>query len=202
MENMQDNIQNFGENAAQGAQNAADKVAQGADTVKEKLSEDVKYSGDKMSEAILSAKEKLPNVTPTPPGFKPQSSVNDLKSRLEWGEPGFTILDVRDREIYNDGHIMGAMPMPIDELVDRATPALDINRDIYIYADSDDQTAQAASQLRQAGFQKVAELKGGLAAWKAIGGPTEGAVEGLSAPDAGDYNVAARLATEKRVRQQ
>ncbi|MCL1473435.1 rhodanese-like domain-containing protein [Argonema antarcticum A004/B2] len=135
----------------------------------------------------------MPNITPTPPGFKAQSSAHDLKSRLEWGEPAFTILDVRDREIFNDGHIMGAMPMPIDELVERAKPSIDLNRDIYVYADSDEQTSQAVNQLRSAGFEKVAELQGGLAAWKAIGGPTEGVSESRTPAGADDYNVVDRL---------
>lgn len=182
-------------------QQAQDAVSEGMENVKDKLKEDYHNAGDKVSDAILTAKEKLPNITPTPPSLKAQSSANDLKSRLEWGEPALTIIDVRDRDTFNEGHIMGAMPMPIDELVDRAKPALALNRDIYVYADSDEQAAQAANQLRVAGFSNVAELKGGFAAWKAIGGPTEGIVESQTPPDAGDYNVVSRLATEKKVRE-
>ncbi|WP_338022467.1 rhodanese-like domain-containing protein [Argonema antarcticum] len=193
MENIQDKAQEAKNNISEGIQKAGDKVSDAGQTVKEKLSDDIKYSGDKVSEAILSAKEKMPNITPTPPGFKAQSSAHDLKSRLEWGEPAFTILDVRDREIFNDGHIMGAMPMPIDELVERAKPSIDLNRDIYVYADSDEQTSQAVNQLRSAGFEKVAELQGGLAAWKAIGGPTEGVSESRTPAGADDYNVVDRL---------
>ena len=183
-------------------QQAKENLSEGMENVKDKLKQDYHQSGDKVSEAILTIKDKLPDITPTPPGFKPHSSANDLKARLEWGEPGFTILDVRDRDTYNNGHIMGAMPMPIDELVDRAKPALPLNRDIYVYADSDDQTAQAANQLRDAGFYNVAELQGGLPAWKAIGGPTEGVMEALTPPDAGEYNILSRLATEKKIREQ
>ncbi|MGA9380060.1 MAG: rhodanese-like domain-containing protein [Phormidium sp.] len=176
-------------------ENLSDKIHEAQDTVKEKLSDDIKYSGDKVSEAILNAKEKMPKITPTPPGMKAQSSANDLKSRLEWGEPAFTIFDVRDRETYNNGHIMGAMPMPKEQLSQgiEPSPSLALNRDIYVYSDSDEQTSQAASQLRNSGFVNVSELKGGLAAWKAIGGPTEGVVESMSPPDAGDYNVVSRI---------
>lgn len=189
MENMQDNVKNI-----------QNKVSEGADNVKEKLSEDVKHSGDKMSEAILSAKEKLPNITPTPSKMKPQSTAHDLKSRLEWGEPAFTILDVRDRDTFNNGHIMGAMPMPVDELADRAGSAIDVNRDVYVYADSDEQTSQAASTLRQAGFSAVSELQGGFAAWKAAGGPTEGIIESRTPAGADDYNVVDRLKTHEQTK--
>lgn len=132
-------------------------------------------------------------VIPPQPPIEAQSDVHVVKSRLEWGEPAFTILDVRDRPIYNEGHIMGAMTMPIDELVDRAVPALDKSRDIYVYGATEEQTAAAAKMLRSAGFKHISELKGGLAAWKAIGGPTEGIIESQTPAGSDDYNVVDRL---------
>ena len=145
-----------------------------------------------VDEKIAEAKEKLPNITPTPPGLKAQASSHDLKSRLDWGEPGLTIIDARDRESFSKSHITGAVPMPVDDLVERAQSSLEYNRDIYVYADSDEETAQAAAELRAAGFIKVAELKGGIPGWKAIDGPIDGAVEHANpGPDA--YNVFSRL---------
>lgn len=139
------------------------------------------------------ANNLVDNIIPQQPPIEPQSDVHVLKARLEWGEPAFTILDVRDRQSFNEGHIMGAMPMPTDELVDRAASSLDKSRDIYIYGATEDESAQAVQSLRSAGFEHVSLLKGGLAAWKAIGGPTEGIVEALTPPGAGDYNVVARI---------
>jgi len=132
-------------------------------------------------------------IIPPQPPIQAESDVHTLKSRLEWGEPAFTILDVRDRRTFNEGHIMGAMPMPIDELVDRAAASLEKSRDIYVYGGNDEETAQAAQQLRSSGFEHVSQLKGGLGAWKAIGGPTEGIIESKTPPGADDYNVVARL---------
>ncbi|MEC4812913.1 MAG: rhodanese-like domain-containing protein [Scytonema sp. PMC 1069.18] len=143
----------------------------------------------------------IDNIVPNQPPIDPQSDVHGLKSRLEWGEPAFTILDVRDRNTYNQGHIMGAMPMPIGELVDRAVPTLAKSRDIYVYGDSDEQTAEAARMLRSAGFEHVSELKGGLAAWKAVGGPTEGIIESRTPAGADDYNVVARMQNHAETQQ-
>lgn len=141
---------------------------------------------------ISDIKEKLPDLTPTPPGLKAQASSHDLKARLDWGEPGLTIIDVRDFESFNKSRITGAQPMPIGELVDRAKSSLEPVRDIYIYGETDAQTAEAANLLRAAGFLKVAELKGGIPAWKAIDGPIDGALEhDTPGPDA--YNVFSRL---------
>lgn len=147
----------------------------------------------KIEDSILNAKDKLTEATPTPGMQMPQSSAQSLKDRLQWGEPAFTILDVRDRSAFNEGHIMGAMSMPMDELPQRAIDSLERNRDIYIYGENDEHSAQVASKLREAGFERVSELRGGLAAWKAIGGSTDGTIESRAEADQSAYNVKDRL---------
>ncbi|MBN3871788.1 MAG: hypothetical protein HWQ23_16325 [Nostoc sp. JL33] len=132
-------------------------------------------------------------IIPPQPPIESQSDAHVLKSRLEWGEPAFTILDVRDRNTFNEGHILGAMPMPINELVERAVASLNKSRDIYVYGANEQEGTEAAQQLRSNGFEHVSQLKGGLAAWKAIGGPTEGIIESTTPPGADDYNVVDRL---------
>lgn len=114
------------------------------------------------------------NMITIPEPLKAKSQVADLKKRLDWGEPALTIIDVRDRDAFNTNHITGAIPMPMDVLLQRATDSLELIRDIYVYGETDQETEAAAAQLRQIGFQNVAELVGGLAAWKAAGYPVEG----------------------------
>jgi rhodanese-related sulfurtransferase len=140
------------------------------------------------------ANNPIENIIPNqPPVDQKKSDAHVLKSRLEWGEPAFTILDVRDRPTYNDGHIMGAVSMSMDGLGDAAAESLAKTRDIYVYGASDADTTQAAQALRSKGFENVSELKGGLAAWKAIGGPTEGIVESRTPVGKDDYNVVDRM---------
>jgi len=179
--------------------NLESAVKDAADSAKDTAESASQNVADAANKAGQTAKNALNNVVgdviPSQPPIAPQSDAHQLKSRLEWGEPAFTILDVRDRTTYNEGHIMGAMPMPMDELVDRATPTLAKSRDIYVYGASEEETNQAAQALRSAGFHHVSELKGGLAAWKAIGGATEGIVESMTPAGADDYNVVDRLKT-------
>lgn len=151
------------------ADNAADQAKEGLENAEEKAMSDINRSVD-------AVKEPARQATPVPEKFDTVSSASDLKSRLDWGEPALTIIDVRDREAFNDERIMGAISMPMEELVDRAPETLEKNRDIYIYGDSDELTSQAAMQLSDAGFDKISALRGGLPAWKAIGGTTEGRV--------------------------
>ncbi|MBW4659975.1 MAG: rhodanese-like domain-containing protein [Drouetiella hepatica Uher 2000/2452] len=144
-----------------------------------------------IEDAIAAAKDKLPDITPTPPAFHSQATAHELKSRLNWGEPGLTILDVRSHEAFGDRRIMGAMNMQLDELP-QAAQSLASNRDIYVYGENDEESATAATRLRDAGFVKVAELKGGLAAWQEIDGSVEGIATNEN-PGSDAYNVGSRL---------
>lgn len=111
---------------------------------------------------------------PVPKPLKSVSTVFDLKDRLDWGEPALTIIDVRNRSFFNESRISGSISMPMDELVARASVSLESERDIYVYGGTDDVTASAATKLREAGYENVAELTGGLGAWQAASGATEG----------------------------
>jgi len=124
---------------------------------------------------IEAVKSTLTEPLPTPPEMSgTKATPHEILQRLNWGEPALTIVDVRDREAFNSEHIQGAISMPADQLPQSAEPALDRKRDIYIYSDGDDRAAMAANGLREAGYISVAEIDGGLAAWKAIGGAMDG----------------------------
>jgi rhodanese-related sulfurtransferase len=133
---------------------------------------------DKMESAVEAAKSIVTSPLPHPPDLKAQSTPKELKERLDWGEPAFTIIDVRDRESFNREHITGAMDMPLSEVASVADKSLARERDIYIYGNNDEEASQAANQLRQEGFQRVSQIQGGLEGWKAVSGPVD-AIPGL-----------------------
>lgn len=139
------------------------------------MSETSEQINQAVSEGVTNVKQAITAPLPHPPSLHTQASPREMKERLDWGEPALTILDIRDREAFGFEHIKGAMCMPLTEqFVDTVCNSLEPERDIYLYGNSDEETAQAASQLRQAGFSRVAELKGNLDAWKTINGPVEG----------------------------
>ncbi len=113
------------------------------------------------------------NFIPHPQQIQDKSRAYELKERLDWGEPALTIVDSRDRQSFQESHISGAIVMPPEELVARALETLELERDIYIYRDTDEETAIAAAELRAVGYTHVSEIRGGLAAWKAFGYPVE-----------------------------
>ena len=112
-------------------------------------------------------------IIPIPQPLQARSLVYDLKARLDWGKPALTILDVRDRALFNASHIVGAVSMPANELLNRALTSLPVNRDLYVYSETDEETAAVASQLRAMGYRHVSEIRGGVSAWKAVGFPVE-----------------------------
>lgn len=87
------------------------------------------------------------------------------------------LVDVRDeRERVEQGVIRGAVSAPGDTLVTLADPAsarhgarFDLDRRIVVYCAVGDGSAVAAGALHEMGFDRVAYLLGGLAAWKAAG---------------------------------
>lgn len=121
---------------------------------------------------IPEAKESRENLTALSGKLKPHSSPHDLKARLQWRSPDLAILDVRGVTASNEDRIVGAVPVSEDRMVQWAQSNLVFSQDIYVYGETDGETATAAAKLRAAGFASVAELRGGLAAWKAIAGPT------------------------------
>ncbi|MBE9099953.1 rhodanese-like domain-containing protein [Vacuolonema iberomarrocanum] len=115
----------------------------------------------------------LSGLVPVPPEITPESSVFDLKQRLDWGEPALTIVDVRDREAFNYSRITGAISIPLEQLAASAPTSFESDRDIYVYGANDDETASAFNLLKEMGFQNVAKLIGGMEAWQAAGYPLE-----------------------------
>ncbi|MDJ0689604.1 MAG: rhodanese-like domain-containing protein [Xenococcaceae cyanobacterium MO_188.B32] len=129
------------------------------------------------AEKISEIKDTVTQVLPIPPQQQlPVSSARALKDRLDWGEPALTILDARDSEAYLEEHIVGAMSIASDDLVERFVNSLAKNREIYVYGDNETQADAAAEKFRTEGFTNVSQLQGGLAGWKAISGATEGRV--------------------------
>ena len=180
-------------------QNNMDKAAREIPEAFEKVHDVEENAVAGAKDAFKQQAEKLPVPTPPAAVVHHQATAHELKSRLNWGEPNLTILDVRDREAYDDCRILGALNTPLNILPDAADMTLQHKRDIYVYGESDEQSQMAAEKLRQAGFHQVAELQGGIQAWMEIGGSIDGShVQFEPGPEA--YNVFSRLKAFSEVR--
>jgi rhodanese-related sulfurtransferase/ElaB/YqjD/DUF883 family membrane-anchored ribosome-binding protein len=98
----------------------------------------------------------------------------DLKRRLDWGEPAFTLVDVRDRQSFDQERIRGAISMPEADLASMASQSLESEREIFIYGETSSQAEQSLLSLKEAGFTQVACIRDGVLGWKRAGGATTG----------------------------
>jgi adenylyltransferase/sulfurtransferase len=92
-----------------------------------------------------------------------ETTVEELKGRLDRHENLF-ILDVRNPEEYQICRIPGSTLIPLPELPQRFRE-LDRERELIVHCKSGMRSAKATQFLRQQGFQKVKNLKGGIHAW-------------------------------------
>lgn len=85
------------------------------------------------------------------------------------------IVDVREPSEFTGplGHIAGAKLIPLGQLQAQA-PEIAHDRPIVTVCRAGSRSAQAFNLLRQAGFQNVANLSGGMLRWRAEGFPVEG----------------------------
>ena len=109
-------------------------------------------------ELMDEARETIPEVT-----------IDDVKAQMENGARP-TLLDVREREEYREGHLEGSVPLPrgflemrIEETVpDKGTP-------IVAYCAGGVRSLIAARTLKELGYDNVTSMSGGYTAWKNAG---------------------------------
>jgi len=83
-------------------------------------------------------------------------------------------VDLRPEASFRAGHIINAVNLDPAKL-DEAPKKLEKfkARPLLVYCDSGNSSSKAVTRLRAAGFPKVFELRGGLAAWRADSLPVE-----------------------------
>jgi len=92
-----------------------------------------------------------------------ETTVEELKNRLDKQEKVF-ILDVRNPEEYQICRIPGSTLIPLPQLQQRLEE-LDREREIVIHCKSGMRSLKAQQLLREKGFVKTKNLKGGILAW-------------------------------------
>ena len=92
-----------------------------------------------------------------------ETTVEEVKRRLDRRETVF-ILDVRNPEEYQICRIPGSTLIPLPELPARLGE-LDRERELVVHCKSGMRSLKAAQFLREQGFRRVLNLKGGILAW-------------------------------------
>ena len=98
------------------------------------------------------------------------------------------IVDVREQEEWDEGHIPGAVHIPrghLESRIERAAP--NPSRQVLVYCSAGNRSAFAAKTLGDLGYEDVVSLAGGFNDWKRSGFPVE-LQAGLDAPRRARYS--------------
>ena len=102
-----------------------------------------------------------------------QTDVQTVRHSLESGED-VTVLDVREPDEWAEAHIPQAKHLPRGLLEHQAADQLpDRDARIVIHCASGGRSALAAKSLKEMGYTNVANMEGGINAWREKGYETE-----------------------------
>jgi rhodanese-related sulfurtransferase len=93
----------------------------------------------------------------------------DLLSRIDAGTAP-TVVDVRTRGEFSNGHIPGAINRPLHSLL-FSSADLPVSREdpVVVYCGHGPRARIAAAVMRRAGFQRIEMLEGHMAGWRQAG---------------------------------
>ncbi len=99
----------------------------------------------------------------------------ELEEKLAEGDD-LELIEVLGPEDYEDGHIKGAINIPLEKIGKEAKGRFDQDEEIVVYcADFDcPASAKAAEKLDKLGFENVYDFEGGKKDWRESGNPMTG----------------------------
>ena len=95
----------------------------------------------------------------------------ELARELIQEKPSLVILDVRTDGEYRDGHIEGAVNIPVNELEVRLGE-LEKEDETLVYCRTGNRSGTAVGILKENGYEKIFHMDKGITAWTAAGYPT------------------------------
>jgi adenylyltransferase/sulfurtransferase len=105
----------------------------------------------------------IPNQTHEPVAAEGDIDPVEVKAKIDRGDP-FVLIDVREPHEYQICRIPNAKLIPLGDLPKRVNE-LDSADEIVAHCKSGVRSAKAVDFLKQAGFKKVRNMKGGILAW-------------------------------------
>lgn len=95
-------------------------------------------------------------------------TIEDLSQALD---RGVTVVDVRERGEYTEGHVPGVVHIPMGHLPARVRE-LDRDQPVYVICASGNRSGAMTDYLTAAGFD-AASVAGGTTAWARAGRPLQ-----------------------------
>ncbi|HET9130019.1 MAG TPA: ThiF family adenylyltransferase, partial [Terriglobia bacterium] len=100
-----------------------------------------------------------------------EANIQEVESRIKQ-DPNIALLDVREKEEWDEGHLPGATHLPRGFLEVRIEKAVDDrSKPIILYCAGGTRSAFAAKTLQDMGYTDVVSMAGGYGEWKNGGMP-------------------------------
>jgi rhodanese-related sulfurtransferase len=101
-------------------------------------------------------------------------SLQELSERIGDNSADLVVLDLREKDAFQGGHVPGARHLPRGQLELRVDAELpDPTVRILTYCEFGKISTLAAATLRELGYTRAVALDGGLQAWRDGGFPLE-----------------------------
>jgi rhodanese-related sulfurtransferase len=100
-------------------------------------------------------------------GFLGRLGIKQITAKDLDQKKGMMLLDVRTDKEYEQGHIPGAVHVPLADIGDKVKK-LKKDKDLVVYCRSGNQSIWAIKRLMGMGYKNLYNLKGGYSAWKRI----------------------------------
>jgi sulfur-carrier protein adenylyltransferase/sulfurtransferase len=102
----------------------------------------------------------------------PEWAANQVHTELEQkgSSQDFVLVDVREKNEWNEGHIPGAIHVPrgyLELQIEEAVP--DKSKKVVLYCAGGVRSLMAGNTLQQMGYEDVVSMAGGFGQWKASG---------------------------------
>ena len=110
---------------------------------------------------INEAKQRIREVSP--------KDVQAMRAKKE----NVVILDVREPNEWNLGHVPGAVHIPRGMLESKVEQSIPRDRKLVVYCAAGNRSALAADTLQQMGYGNVTSMAGGWRDWVGAGGDVE-----------------------------
>jgi rhodanese-related sulfurtransferase len=102
------------------------------------------------------------------------ASVNTLDATQLINRQDALVLDVRNADEFQRGHILNARNIPLSQIDARIGDiARYKEKPVIVTCETGNRSSAAAASLRKQGFAQVFNLSGGIAAWQQAGLPVE-----------------------------
>ncbi len=98
-------------------------------------------------------------------GFLGRLGIKQLSPKELDQKKGMMLLDIRTDKEYGQGHIPGAVHVPLADIGDRVKK-LKKDKDLVVYCDNGNRSIWAIKRLMGMGYKNLYNLKGGYNAWK------------------------------------